>query len=72
MSYGVGAASEWKDVLVEAAKGIVILVILERLCLTRRVSWFEVRTLRRGMRHAGRRSGAHSRHSAARRNTLIT
>jgi hypothetical protein len=69
VSYGVGAAAEWKvrfamkrlrmhrsaahtrahcfakqqDVAQEAAKGLIILAILERLYLTRPVSWLEAR-----------------------------
>ena len=38
---GMGAAAEWKDILKEAAKGVLILAILERLHLTRPVSWLE-------------------------------
>ena len=41
VSYGVGAASEWKDIAKETAQGLVILFILERLYLTRPVSWIE-------------------------------
>lgn len=43
VSYGVGAAAEWKQVATEAIQGVVLLAILERLHLTRRVNWFEVR-----------------------------
>ena len=43
VSYGVGAASEWKDIGKEAAKAAVILVILERLHLTNPVAWLEAR-----------------------------
>ena len=43
MSYGVGAASEWRDVLHEAAKGVLLLAVLERLHLTRSVAFLEVR-----------------------------
>jgi hypothetical protein len=46
ISYGVGAASEWKDIATEAVKGVVILAILETLMLSRPVSWLEVRALR--------------------------
>ena len=46
VSYGVGAAAEWKDIATEAAKTIVILAILERMHVTKSVSWLEdVRTL---------------------------
>ena len=41
VSYGVGAAAEWRDIAEEAAKAIVLFVILERLHLTRPVSWLE-------------------------------
>ena len=41
VSYGVGAAAEWKDIATEAAKTIVILAILERLHVTKSVSWLE-------------------------------
>ena len=41
VSYGVGAAAEWQDIAKEAAKGVVILLILERLHVTRPVSWLE-------------------------------
>ena len=43
VSHGLNAATEWKDILTEAAKGAIILAILERLCLTRPTSWLEVR-----------------------------
>jgi hypothetical protein len=41
VSYGVGAAAEWQEIAKEAAKGVVILAILERLHVTRPVSWLE-------------------------------
>ena len=41
VSYGVGAASEWQDIVKEAATGVIILAILERLHFTRPVSWLE-------------------------------
>ena len=41
VSYGVGAAAEWKDISTEAAKTIVILAILERMHVTKSVSWLE-------------------------------
>jgi hypothetical protein len=41
LSYGVGAAAEWQDIAKEAAKGVVVLAILESLVLTRPVSWLE-------------------------------
>jgi hypothetical protein len=39
VSYGLNGATEWKDILVEAAKGALILAILERLCMTRNSTW---------------------------------
>ena len=39
----MNAATEWKDIVHEAAKGMVILVIMETLMLTRHSSWLEVR-----------------------------
>ena len=44
ISYGVGAASEWQDIVKEAIKGAIVLAILERLLLTRHSNWLEVRT----------------------------
>ena len=41
VSYGMNAATEWKDVLTEAVKAAVILAIMERLFLTRNSSWLE-------------------------------
>ena len=41
VSYGIGAAAEWQDMAKEAGRGILILVILETLMLTRQVSWLE-------------------------------
>ena len=41
VSYGINAATEWKDIFIEAAKGLVVLVILERLLLTGDASWME-------------------------------
>jgi hypothetical protein len=38
------AATEWRDIMIEAAKGAIILAILERLFLTRPLYWLEVRT----------------------------
>jgi hypothetical protein len=43
ISYGVGAAAEWKDIATEAAKGVLLLAILETLMLTRPVAWLEAR-----------------------------
>jgi hypothetical protein len=41
ISYGLNAATEWQSILEEAAKGAIILAILERLCLTRNSNWLE-------------------------------
>jgi hypothetical protein len=41
ISYGLNAATEWKDIATEAAKAAVILFVLERLFLTRNASWLE-------------------------------
>jgi hypothetical protein len=41
VSYGLGAAAEWKDIVVEALKGLVVLAILERMLLTSDISWLE-------------------------------
>jgi hypothetical protein len=41
ISYGMGAAQEWKDVAIEAAKGVVLLMIMESLYLTPNGSWLE-------------------------------
>ena len=47
ISYAVGAASEWQDIVKEAIKGAIVLAILERLLLTRHSNWLEVREDRR-------------------------
>ena len=64
ISYGLNAATEWKDIAIEAAKAAVILLILERLFLTRNGSWLEVRRAPAGARRrsaddAFSRTGAH-------------
>ena len=41
VSYGVGAASEWRDVLHQAVISLLVLAIAERLHLTRPVAWLE-------------------------------
>ena len=41
VSYGVGAAAEWKDIATEAFKSILILAILERMHVTKSVAWLE-------------------------------
>ncbi len=46
VSYGIGAAAEWQDILKEAAKGLLVLAILERVHLTRPVHWLEARAAR--------------------------
>ena len=43
ISYAVGAASEWQDIVKEAIKGAIVLAILERLLMTRNSNWLEVR-----------------------------
>ncbi len=35
VSYGVGAAAEWRDVAKEVAQAVALMVLLEWLCLTR-------------------------------------
>ena len=40
---GLNAATEWRDIVQEAAKGMIILVLLETLMITRDSSWLEVR-----------------------------
>jgi hypothetical protein len=39
---GLNAATEWRDIVQEAAKGMIILVLMETLMLTRDSSWLEV------------------------------
>ena len=41
ISYGMNAATEWKDIVHETVKAAIIMAILERLCLTRPASWLE-------------------------------
>ena len=41
VSYGMGQATQWQDILEEVLKGLIILAILERLQLTRHGSWLE-------------------------------
>jgi hypothetical protein len=41
ISYGMGAAAEWKEILIEAGKGMLVLVIMERLLLTSDIGFFE-------------------------------
>ena len=41
VSYGVGAASEWRDLLRQAVISLLVLAIAERLHLTRPVAWLE-------------------------------
>jgi hypothetical protein len=40
---GMNAATEWRDILKETCKSVVILIILERIFLTRHDTWLEVR-----------------------------
>ena len=37
----MNAATEWRDIVQEAAKGVIILVLMETLMLTRNSSWLE-------------------------------
>jgi hypothetical protein len=39
----MNAATEWRDILKETCKSVVILIILERIFLTRHDTWLEVR-----------------------------
>ncbi len=41
VSYGLDAARQWQDIVKETFKAAVIMLILERLCLTRNVQWLE-------------------------------
>ena len=41
VSYGLNAATEWKDIFMEAAKGAIVLAIMERLFLTDASGWLE-------------------------------
>ena len=41
VSYGMGQATQWQDILKEVLKGLIILAILERMQLTRHGSWLE-------------------------------
>jgi hypothetical protein len=41
VSYGVGAATEWREVARQALTAIAVLAVAERLHLTRPVSWLE-------------------------------
>jgi hypothetical protein len=43
ISYGMNAATEWKDIAVQAVKMSIVLMILERLFLTSNSAWLEVR-----------------------------
>jgi hypothetical protein len=38
----MNAATEWRDILKETCKSLVVLVILERIFLTRHDTWLEV------------------------------
>ena len=58
VSYAVGAASEWQDIAKETAKGLIILAVLERLHITRPLSWLEVRACQRAFRQ---REASHAR-----------
>ncbi len=54
------AVTEWQDIAIEAVKGTVVLIIMERLFLTRNSSWLEVRGAPRGAAAAWWRSDAHA------------
>ena len=41
VSYGMNAATEWKEIGREALKAAIVLAIMERLFLTRNSSWLE-------------------------------
>ena len=41
ISYAMNAVTEWDDIVQEAIKGAVVMVIMERLFLTRNASWLE-------------------------------
>jgi hypothetical protein len=41
ISYGLNCATEWRGIIIEAAKGAFVLAVLERLCLTRAQPWLE-------------------------------
>ena len=43
ISYGMNAVTEWQDIAIEAVKGTVVLIIMERLFLTGNSSWLEAR-----------------------------
>ena len=41
VSYGLNAATEWREVVNEALKAALLLLVLESLYLTRNVHWLE-------------------------------
>jgi hypothetical protein len=41
VSYGLNAATQWRDIVVEALKGLVVLAVLERMLLTSNIGWME-------------------------------
>jgi hypothetical protein len=41
VSYGLNAATEWREVAKEALKGAAVVVLLETLYLTRNLHWLE-------------------------------
>ena len=43
ISYAMNAVTEWDDILREALKGAFVMVLMERLFLTRNSSWLEAR-----------------------------
>jgi hypothetical protein len=52
----MNAATEWRDILKETCKSVVILIILERIFLTRHDTWLEVRASSRPAARANRSS----------------
>jgi len=41
VSFGMKQISDWQDILYEAAKAVVIMLVLERLFLSSPLSWME-------------------------------
>lgn len=46
ISYGMSAVTEWDDIVHETLKGAFVMVLMERLFLTRNTSWLEARRMR--------------------------
>ncbi len=71
ISYGMNAATEWKDIAVQAVKMSIVLIILERLFITSNSSWLEVwrgvgTQLLRALRHAHKIACLGGAHTCAR------